>query len=71
MNNNKNQIQNKIQKPIQRAFSSNVNQIPQRINVDYSNNINFYLSRRATSKNEQKVNKNKFNSSTEIIFDNS
>ena len=64
MNNNKNQIQNKIQKPIQRAFSSNVNQIPQRINVDYSNNINFYLSRRATSKNEQNVNKNKFNSST-------
>ena len=71
INNNKNQNQSRIQKPIQRAVSSNVNQIPQRINVDYSNNLNFYLSRRATSKNDSHVNKSKFNSSTERIFGNS
>ena len=49
-NPNQNKIQKTIQKTIQRAVSSNFNQIPQRINVDYSNNVNFYFRRRATSK---------------------
>ena len=71
VNNTKNPNQNKIQKTIQRAVSSNCNQIPQRINVDYSNNVNFYLSRRATSKNDHHVNQSKFNSSTERILGNS
>ena len=66
---NQEQIQNHPSK--QRAVSSNFNTVQQRNNLYYAKNQNLHLSKRATSKDEQKIPHSRFNSATERVLDNS
>ena len=67
-NKNPNQSNNQIQKHIQRAVSSNFNQIPLKNEVGYSKNGNIYLNRKSSGKEEHRhVKQNRYNSATERI----
>ena len=67
----KNQEQNnKIQPQKQRAASSNINIVEQKPNLYYPKS-NLHLSKRATSKEEQKIPRSRYNFSTEKRLENS
>ena len=71
INTTKNQEQTQNHPSKQRAVSSNFNTVQQRNNLYYAKNQNLYLSKRATSKDEQKIPHSRFNSATERVLDNS
>ena len=71
INTTKNQEQTQNHPSKQRAVSSNFNTVQQRNNLYYAKNQNFHLSKRATSKDEQKIPHSRFNSATERVLDNS
>ena len=71
INTTKNQEQTQNHPSKQRAVSSNFNTVQQRNNLYYAKNQNLHLSKRATSKDEQKIPHSRFNSATERVLDNS
>ena len=71
INTTKNQEQTQNHPSKQRAVSSNFNTVQQRNNLYYVKNQNLHLSKRATSKDEQKIPHSRFNSATERVLDNS
>ena len=71
INTTKNQEQTQNHPSKQRAVSSNFNTVQQRNNLYYAKNQNLHLSKRATSKDEQKIPHCRFNSATERVLDNS
>ena len=71
INTTKNQEQTQNHPSKQRAVSSNFNTVQQRNNLYYAKNQNLHLSKRATSKDEQKIPYSRFNSATERVLDNS
>ena len=71
INSTKNQEQTQNHPSKQRAVSSNFNTVQQRNNLYYAKNQNLHLSKRATSKDEQKIPHSRFNSATERVLDNS
>ena len=63
---NANKTQNRIQKPIQRAISSSLNQVPQKNNFEPAKNGIIYFSRRVSGKKEnQNIKQSRYNSATE------
>ena len=69
---NTNKTQNQIQKPLPRAVSSSLNQLPQKNNFGPSKNGHIYFSRRVSTKKEnQPVKQIRYNSATEKGMGNS